>query len=274
MARAPGEKLSTELAGLVASGDDWIERVIEAWHLKAPAADLSYRLSFAEPRVDPGWFHPSSLGNECDANLAFQFLGIYPKEDRFQPRTLRIFDNGHGRDQAWKVYLREAGVSLITAETDPERRCPKCNGRDWDGRHICIPELRIRGDFDDLVRNPLTGETGIFEFKTKKLSLFSKLVAPDPEYVIQVQPYMYAKEQAVTWQTYECKDDQELKTFRLPFNHIVWQQTVDRIHRILAMLGTGGTPSRGCKYACQFAECPTANFVELVDSYRANMGLA
>lgn len=264
MAGPKTQKVTSGLRSLVdGNSPDWI-----AGHV-----DMAI-LSKEVPRIDPGWFHPSSLSKICDAHLGFQFLGEKPREDRFEPRTIKIFHNGHGRDQDWKRYLRDSGLSLVTAKPDDKRKCPTCGGKDYDGRHVCIPELRIRGDFDDHIKNPITGERFIFEFKTKNKALWTKLTEPDPEHVIQTQCYMVAKGETRTIIAYECKDDQQLKCFFIPLMPDLWSEVVSRIGRVLSTLAEGGTLSRTCSGTCDFRICPTADFPKLVEEYKHKMGLA
>lgn len=225
-----GQKLVPGLKALVSMrGDDWAVNHVEAWHAKSN-----------KPRIDPGWFHPSSLSHVCDAYLAFQYLGLAPRPDNVQPRTLRIFDLGHNRDEAWKHYLKASGLSIVK----PGNRCEGCGARNKDGRHICFPDLRIRGDFDDHIKNPLTGRTTIFEFKTKNGDLFGKLKEPDRDHRIQVHPYMAAKGEKDAMVLYENKNTQELKPFIVGFDEAIWFGIVERVKRIREQLENGWTPTR------------------------------
>lgn len=223
-------KMAPGLKALVSMrGKDWVTNHVEAWHLRDDKA-----------RLDPGWFHPSSLSHVCDAYLAFQYLGMAPRPNNVEPRTLRIFDVGHNRDHAWKRYLKESGLSIVK----PGNPCEKCGARNKDGRHICMPELRIRGDFDDHIRNPITGRTAIFEFKTKNTDLFGKLKAPDREHIIQVHPYMAAKGELETIIMYENKNTQDLKPFEVGFDQAIWDGIVARVLRIREQLENGWAPTR------------------------------
>lgn len=223
-------KVSGGLKALVnMRGEDWVVNHVEAWALRDN-----------KPRIDPGWFHPSSLSHSCDAYLAFQYLGLAPRSDNVAPQTLRIFDNGHNRDEAWKRYLKASGLSMVA----PGNPCAGCGARNRDGRHICFPDLRIRGDFDDHIRNPITGRTYIFEFKTKNEYLWTKLKEPDPEHIIQIHPYMAAKGEKETVVMYENKNTQQLKPFVVGFSEATWNGIRERVLRIRNQLENGWAPTR------------------------------
>jgi hypothetical protein len=183
-----GPKLSDGLKAAVDvanGGPKWLEHQVDAYLANKTDGD----------RRDPGWFHPSSLHHPCDAYLTFEFLGVRKRVGNVPARTRRIFDNGHGRDRDWKGYLEGAGLSVahlrprelctcgqIWANTMDELRemktvAPDADIKLWDGRHICLPDLRIRGDFDDLIVDPhdQSREVVIHEFKTKNLALWKKL---------------------------------------------------------------------------------------------------
>lgn len=175
-----------------------------------------------EPRrFDPGWFHPSSLGNECDAFLAFQYLGA-PAEENIDARTRRIFDYGHQREAFLQAYTKKAGISLIDS---PEERM------------IVIPHLHIRGELDNWVQNLVTKKRYIIDYKTMRSDLWKELTEVKREHRLQLHPYQYARETYEGYVIYENKDTQELKAPTSNFDGKIWQeQIVDRIERILTRL--------------------------------------
>lgn len=237
-----------------------------------------------ENRIDPGWFHPSSLGNPCDAYLAFQFLGTQGRPD-ISPRLQRVFDFGHQRDRDWKRYIGAAGVSMFEEDPPFDERptCGRCGQQFMALRHICIPELRIRGELDDWAVAP-DGSLSIVEIKTKNDRLYSQARSPDASHRVQVLPYMFAKQ---TWRTqiiYEDKNDQQAQEFTILWDQELWDATVARLQRILAQLSGGDSPTRtpgpyesDCDFyvpnASGFGGCSVAQFPELVDRYRERQGL-
>lgn len=205
-------------------------------------------------RTDKGWFHPSSLSHQCDAFLAFQFLGA-PSQEEISPRLRRIFDLGSGRDEYLKRDTRRAGVSLIRTEAD---------------RKISIPDLRIHGELDEFVKNPMTGETMVIDFKTMNDSEWSQLKAQKPSHTVQLQPYIFAKAADMGGILYENKNNQEFKLFSAKFDYKLWNEgIVNRIRRILTQLKHGHTPERNPlpnDSQCQFYNiCSTANMPKMAE---------
>lgn len=176
-----------------------------------------------EGRKDPGWFHPSGLGEVCDAKLAFDFLGA-PAVQNITARLQRIFDNGSGRDEYLKRDMARSGVSLIRDEAE---------------RKIELPQYRIRGELDDLVQNPLDKKIFVVDYKTMRSDLFKALEAAKPEHKIQVLPYEYAKRTSYGLVMYENKDTQELKVMEADFDPAKWTEITLRLERILTGLQEG-----------------------------------
>ncbi len=244
-------------------------------------AEVERRRADKPPRVDPGWFHPSALSHPCDAFLAFQFLGVQPRPNAVDAQRQRVFDLGHARDRDWKGYLEETGLSAVGERELPE--CERCRIKPMVGRHICIPELRIRGELDDFVQDGQ--RTAVVEFKTKRSELWEPLAAPERDHVIQVHPYMFAKQCLQTQIIYENKNDQRIKEFTIKWDDVVWSWIVTRVQRILNQLSVGESPTRtpsqweaDCAFYTRtsddFPGCAAAQFPQQVDLYRERQGLA
>lgn len=204
-------------------------------------------------RTDPGWFHPSELGNQCDAFLAFAFLGA-PSLNPIPARTQRIFDNGSGRDYYLKTNMKQAGVSLIKKEAD---------------RKIEIPEYYIRGELDDWIINPATGRKYVIDFKTMRTDYFQALEAVKPDHHVQIHPYMFKKETYEGYVLYEDKNDQEFKIMQADFAPTIWQDgIVNRIDRVLTGIRNGvvsrNPPANDSR--CPFYHmCSVANVPKLLE---------
>ncbi len=271
------QQLSTGLKGLIQLNepDTWLLNVVDA-HL----------VSRDKPRFDPGWFHPSALSNGCDAFMAFDFVGA-PKAANTNPQSLRILDHGHNRDLAWKGYLEDSGLSIVDNERKPCEKCgagsqqPEGKGRrkpvGVDGRHMCIPELRIRGECDDIVKHPQTGLVYIEETKTKNDSLWTAMTGPDTEHVIQVHCYMVGHDIPRALIVYENSNNKKVKIFPVEYDPDIWATIQGRVNAVLTQLSLDQTPQRtpgkyetSCAY---YPICSLADFTKLVDAYREKAGL-
>lgn len=172
-------------------------------------------------RHDPGWVHPSDLGSECDAFIAFRFLGA-PAVKVISANTQRIFDLGNARDDYLRKDMARAGVTLLKTPED---------------RNIVIEHLRIRGELDDWVQHPISKEKFVVDYKTMRSGLWTELKEVKREHHLQVHPYMYAKETYKGLVLYENKDNQQLKIMEANFDGQVWQnEIVGRVERIISGL--------------------------------------
>lgn len=192
-----------------------------------------------EFRSDPGWFHPSALANPCDAFLAFAFMGLQGK-GKITPRLARIFDNGTGRDEYWKQYLHESGISLMKhwGGSPEERELASLE------RQIEIGHCKIRGEFDDKIYNASTGETYIFEFKTMNCDEWAALKAPKTDHVLQAHCYMFGTGVLQAMIVYECKNCQDVKTFIKRFDGALWHSIEARALNIIELIQSKQMPWR------------------------------
>lgn len=172
-------------------------------------------------RFDPGWFHPSAFGNDCDAFLAFNFLGA-PAVQSISANTQRIFDLGNARDIQLKADMQKSGLSIIKKESE---------------RKIEIPSLHIRGELDDLVQNPINKKRYVIDYKTMRPEEYEALKEVKREHHLQLHPYMYAKQVYEGFVLYENKGNQNLKLKPANFDGTIWQEKiVERVEKILAWL--------------------------------------
>jgi len=185
------------------------------------AAIEGAQASHGTGRNDPGWFHPSAFGNECDAFHAFRYLGA-PAIQNIEPRLQRVFDYGNDREGYLQQYTAKAGISLIKTNKD---------------RRIEIPHLHIRGELDNWVENPITKKRYVIDYKTMRSDLWKNLTEVTQSHFLQLHPYQFAKETYLGYVLYENKDTQELKVMPSDFNGVIWQtKIVDRIEKILKKL--------------------------------------
>lgn len=171
--------------------------------------------------VDPGRapsqgvFYPSSLGNPCDRYLYYAYKGMLPALD-VNPKLQRIFDHGNTFEDRMEKYL-------VKADLFKDREVP-----------AKYQDPPISGRMDFLITSQ-TNRTAILELKTIKSSLFSKLSAPKPEHMVQIQLYLHTTEYEIGYVLYENKDNQEWKCFKIIPDDKMWSDIVDRCHRIMNM---------------------------------------
>lgn len=187
-----------------------------------------------------GWFSPGDLGHKCDFYLALRYLAVIEKRTT-KARLQRIFAFGHERDVVWKKLAKDTGVSLIKGDSENYQR-----GQRW----VQIPEFHIRGEFDDLIQHPDTGEIYILEIKTMNTDEWKELKSPKEDHIHQAQPYIYEVQKRLGQKIagvmflYENKNTQEVKTFVVPFNSKVWSEDTARLDRIVAGVESGNMPMR------------------------------
>ena len=192
-----------------------------------------------EFRADPGWFHPSALGNPCDAALAFAFMGTKAKGTPSAAGTKRM-DNGTSRHEDISRYLVESGASLFKHwGGSPEER-----ELAWKERSFEIPSVKVRGTCDDLVVNPLTKEKYVFEFKTMNPDEWEALTAPKTDHILQLHPYMFGFGALQGQITYENKGNQKWKNYPVRFDAALWHSTEQRLLNIMEQIERRKLPWR------------------------------
>lgn len=186
------------------------------------AAIEGAQVTIGSGRNDPGWFHPSSFGNPCDAFLAFRYLGA-PATQTIEAKTQRIFDYGHEREGYLQLWTKH--ISLIEKPKD---------------RLIVIPHLKIRGELDNWVKHPVTNDKFVIDYKTMRSGQWKELTEVLWSHRLQLHPYQFAKETYKGYVLYENKDTQELKAMQSDFDGQIWKkEIVDRTERILGGLDNG-----------------------------------
>lgn len=173
-----------------------------------------------KPRVDPGWLHPSALDHPCDARLAFEFLGVAQPKGAVPARTRRIFDNGHSTEARKQEAIKRAGLARLSKKE----------------RAFEIAQYRIRGEVDNVIAHPVTGELWVWEHKTMREDYFDALKAPLESWLTQVHCYMFGKGILQTLVEVECKNCQAVKTFEVKFDMARWRRITERAERVVARL--------------------------------------
>jgi hypothetical protein len=171
------------------------------------------------PKDDRGtrYFHPSTLHKPAEYLFKAYLEGDNGRD--FEPRLLRVFDNGHSMHQRLQRYLRETGVLK-------ETEVPITNA-----------EYEIRGHADGIVE--IGGVKGILEIKSINSQGFYGLFEPKSEHLIQVNVYMFCSGIPRGVLLYENKNDQELKEFFVKQDQAILDPILAKIRTIQEWIKLG-----------------------------------
>ena len=162
-------------------------------------------------------FHPSSLHKSAEYLFKAYFEGDNGRD--FEPRILRVFDNGHGVHERLQGYLEKAGV-LLQAEVPVKNE-----------------EYEIVGHTDGIIE--IDGVKGLLEIKSINQTGFYGLFEPKPEHVLQLNIYMFCAGIPRGILLYECKNDQELKEFFLKQDSSILDPVLEKIKTVQTWISAG-----------------------------------
>lgn len=224
---------------LIARGrDDWFIQEQLTW----------LETERVKQRTDPGWFHPSSLGERCDIKLLRQYLGN-PIRTPFSGKQLLIMENGNGFHDRQTKHYRKMGIL----------EAPKV----WnDGTDkIVIPDICLRGTLDWILKHPQTGRLQVIDGKSANSHAFDEAkrrgIEAHPYYVVQVLAYFVGTKIFDGGLLYENKETQEQHFVDIPWDGYgkeIWQNTVERLKNILSHAKARTIP-RGCGLCQSPDEC-------------------
>lgn len=165
-------------------------------------------------------FHPSTLHKNAEY-LYHAYLNGDNNQD-FEPRLLRIFDNGHGVHDRLQKYLKDIGM-LIGAEVPVENE-----------------EYEICGSADGILQ--LGSREGVLEIKSINSNGFYSTHEPKPEHLIQVNVYMFCLDIPRGCILYENKDNQELKEFYVMLDNGILDPVLQKIQLVQSWIREGTKP--------------------------------
>jgi len=165
-------------------------------------------------------FSVSSLHHPCLRYLYYSYFGI-PQE--FDPKTLRVFDNGHHVHERLQDYLEKAGV-LVEREVS-----------------VCDDEYQIYGRCDGIVQ--LNGKRGVIEIKSISSSGFNDEL-PKPAHLNQLMMYVHLLGLNGGVILYENKNSQELKEFYFPLDKGVVERILNKIQCVLGFISKKQLPPK------------------------------
>lgn len=214
----------------------------------------------------PGWtlryprspgIHPSQLIHPCLRRIYWQMEGREETE-RFEARTLLIFDIGHavhdmlqgyGKKGAWgPVYSPEARVS--------------------ENLQPFAAELMVEGSadaeniltIDDIPNAPIFEVGLVHEYKTINSKAFEKLTRPKPEHKRQATIYAKMLNRPVVVYLYFSKNDAALADFPVEFEPEVWAPLEDKCRYLVDLYEKQHPPQTDTGHHCLecgfFSSCP------------------
>ncbi len=165
-------------------------------------------------------FHPSSL-HKSAKELYHYYLNGDSDQD-FEPRIIRIFDNGQDVHKRIHNYLKKVGVLLQTEVP------------------IRNEEYEISGHMDGIIK--INGVEGVLEIKSMNSTQFHSCLEPKPEHLIQINAYMFCSGIPRGCLLYECKDNQDLKEFYVKQDKIILDAILEKIRYVQASIKEGKEP--------------------------------
>lgn len=165
-------------------------------------------------------FHPSSL-HKSAKELYNQYLNG-DNNQRYNPRILRIFDNGHDVHRRVQGYLYDIGI-LKQEEVPVENE-----------------EYEIKGHTDGIIE--ISGRKGVLEIKSMNTKNFYSSYEPKPEHLIQINVYMFCLNISRGCLLYECKDNQELKEFFIKEDSVILDSVLKKIKLVQDCINKGEEP--------------------------------
>jgi hypothetical protein len=165
-------------------------------------------------------FHPSSL-HKSARELYYHYLEGDNNQE-FDPRILRIFDNGHDVHGRIQRYLKDIGL-LKHIEVSVENT-----------------DYEIKGHADGILE--IEGIEGVLEIKSMNSNQFYSCYDPKPEHLIQINVYMFCLGIPNGCLLYECKNNQELKEFYLKQDSAIIDPILAKIRYVQDCLKEGREP--------------------------------
>lgn len=215
------------------------------------------------------YFKPSSI-SKCKRELYYYFTGVPEEAEDIAPQNQRILDLGSVvHEQMQEQYLRkiseefsERNVLRLMTDDEVARVVPKETDLLKTDKTIEVKffsnKYNIKGFTDGMLY--FKGNYHIFEFKTIKHSLFTKLKAPKPEHIEQATTYSLALGLDKVIFLYYSKDTSSLKCFFTDITDEMKQNVIDKITTMNGYLEREEMPPkeygkcRFCRYkkTCMF----------------------
>jgi hypothetical protein len=195
------------------------DNVTQAWETKDLGQQLVARIDkgLAHPQKSPskGKFFVSAVGNPCDRYLWLHYNGLIPKKD-IPAHLQRIFGVGNAAEERYTKYF---GDMLLYREQSCRIESP----------------IVLSGRADFILHND--GRLFVVELKTINQKGWENDLQTGPkiEHSTQLQCYlnMLGHEEGVV--LYENKNTQQIKTFVVKQNKVLWDGILTRAQTIVDM---------------------------------------
>lgn len=214
----PGEPPTKELAKLYKLD---VTETLHKWavHMAENGIGHQNELVWNGPRR-PCVIHPSSVDNPCDF---FLYLDLVGEEGTMSlpAETRLILDTGtaiHGMMQYFmESRAAQKGYNYWSEVGFDPRNNKNCR------------VLRMAGHADGVSKGWPAKFNLVWEYKTISRKGFERLTSPHKSYVKQVHLYMLAVGAPMAFIVYICKDNSQIKTFKVKFDEAIWRPLLERI---------------------------------------------
>jgi len=140
---------------------------------------------------------------QCQRKICLEFKGMVQE---FEPRTLRVFDNGNSTHERITKYFAQAGMLLEEEKVLPD----------------FVEEIEVHGRLDLLLN--VDGEQVVGEIKSINMRMVDK---PKREHIAQLMFYLHQMGLKTGILIYESKQTQELFLFKVDYDESVARKVID-----------------------------------------------
>lgn len=173
------------------------------------------------------WIIHASQISKCAAKVFFGVIGVGEDQDT-DPRTMRIFGNGHAVHRRVQGYLIEVAKRGIGGVTDY-----------WENVRIEVPELGIVGELDFILEFQHKFRY-LVEIKSKNTNSFDEMKKPEQAWVYQGHCYMHFTGINQSIYLVENKNNQAIKEPKVPWQDVTWAELATVCHEVNDAVDTTG----------------------------------
>ena len=220
-----------------------VTEMLQKWVLKLAARKQTFTMEteWNSPR-ERFVAHPSSMDNSCDYYIYLEMLGE-ETEKKVSPDTQMILDMGTAAHTMMQYYQTTRALQHRYEYQSEVGFSPKDNKN--------CAKLKFAGHADGLsIKWPTSCRT-VWEYKSISRKGFERLTSPHRGYVKQVHLYMLALLAPAAIIVYICKDNSQVKAFKVRFDEAEWVPLLERLLSIRACILNGTEPEKKVGPACR-----------------------